>query len=182
MTIRKYALWLGLVPLALGATFFTACGGGDDDDDGGNDSSSNSSKNDNDDKDTKSDDKGDTKASSADEKFVSDLCKIGATFARDLDKAEPPANADDLGNLTKPFEKFAEDFDDLKPPKDLKDWHDQASKALNDLVKALKDGDFEAMAEADQPFPELPDAARERFEKLAEKDKDCQEAENLFGE
>lgn len=157
--IRKYALWLGLVPFALGATFFAACG---DDDDGGSDRPG--------------------AGSGSEEDFVSDLCKIGAQFAKDIDEAEAPTDPEDLDSLTEPFEKFAEDFGDLNPPSDLEDWHSEASKSLDDLVKKLKDGDFEALAEADEPFPDLPEDARERYEKLAEDDEDCQEAEGLFSE
>ena len=157
MTLRKYALWLGLVPFALGATFFAACG--DDDDDGGSGGGGGS-----------------------DEEFVSDLCKIGAQFAKDIDEAEAPSDPEDLDSLAEPFEKFADDFEDLDPPADLKEWHSQSSKALNDLVKALKDGDFSALAEAEQPFPDLPQETQDRFEKLAEEDEDCREAEDLFGD
>ncbi len=158
MIKRRLALWLGLVPLTLGATFFAACGG--DDDGGGNGS---------------------------DEDFVNDLCKAGADFSRDLeslgddlaDESDPEKIAE---AVSEPFEDFANAFKDMNPPSDLEDWHEDASGSLDDAVNSLKDGDFDAGILGDDPIPEMPSDAQDRLTQLAEDNEDCQDAEFDFTE
>ena len=155
MKLRPWATWLSIGPLALGAMFFASCGG--DDDDGG----------------------GGGGGTGSDEKFVADFCKAAAKFSEDLDKLDPSkiTDVDKIGEtLAEPFEDFSDSFAKLKPPSDLKEWHEDASKALKDTVKALKDGDFENTLD-DNPFPEFPEKAAERLSKVAEKNDDCKDAE-----
>lgn len=162
MKPRSWAIWLSLVPLALGAMFFASCGG-DDDDNGGDDGGGSSSG-----------------GTGSDEKFVADLCKAAAKFSTDLEKIDPSkvTDVDKIGEtLAKPFEDFSNSFAKLKPPSDLKEWHSDASKALKDSVKALKGGDFENMLDDSSPFPELPKSAADRLTKIADKNDDCKDAE-----
>lgn len=159
MLNRKFALWLGLVPLALGAMFLAACGG---DDDGGGGGTGN------------------------DEDFVSDLCKASADFLADLEDVGDDIDPSDLDAaadaVAEPFEDFANKFKDLNPPGDLKDWHDEASDGLDDIVERLKDGDFESALSSADPLPELPEGPRERLTKIADDNEDCKEAGGFISE
>lgn len=168
MNFKRWVLYGSVAALALGAMAFTACGG-DDDDDSGSSSSSSSG------------------GTGSDEKFVADICKAGSQFSKDLEKATTS-----LGNtsdpkkaaqaLAKPFEDFANAFDKAKPPKDLKDWHDTASDKLKTAVAALKKGDLEAdIFTQDEPFPDPPKDAADRLSKIADNNKDCQDADFSFG-
>ncbi len=166
MSLKKLVLYASVATLALGAMAFSACGG--DDDDGGSSSSSSG-------------------GTGSDEKFVADICKAGAQFSKDLEKASANlGNASDPKKaaeaLADPFEDFAKAFDKAKPPKDLKDWHDQASKKLNEAVAALKKGDLESDIFTGEPFPDPPKEASDRLTKIAENNKDCKDADFSFGE
>ena len=100
--------------------------------------------------------------------------QLGLTDITDEDKA--------IEAMVKPFENFANAIDDANPPKDLKDWHDQTVETLDDVVKKLKDGDVEALSSfGDSPLPEPPADASERLQKIADKNKDCQDADFAFG-
>lgn len=163
MNIRKIAIWAGIVPVALGATLFAACGG---DDNGG----------------------GGGSGSGSDEDYVAAICKAGLNFTKDLEEVfkDPSALADEkkaMEKLADIFEDFANDFAKAKPPADLKDWHNDASKQLKDGVKQIKDGDLESgIFAGDTPFPEPPAEAGERLQKAAESNKDCIEADFAFTE
>jgi len=170
MNLKRWILYAGVATLAIGAMAFTACGG-DDDDGGGGDSGSSSSG-----------------GTGSDEKFVADICKAGAKFSKDLEKAT--AN---LGNstdpkkaaqsLAEPFEDFSNAFAKAKPPKDLKEWHDAAADKLKEAAASLKKGDLEAdIFTQDEPFPDPPKEASDRLTKIADKNKDCQDADFSFGE
>ena len=161
MLNTKFALWLGVAPLALGAMFFGACGGDDDDTIGGGG------------------------RSGSDEDFVDDFCKAGSDFAKDIqdigDDLSEETDPEKIGDaMSEPFEDFANAFKDLNPPSDLEDWHDDASKSLDNVVKSLKDGNFDAEALSDEPFPEMPKDAEERLSKLAEENEDCQDSDFDF--
>ena len=160
MLNRKFALWLGLVPLALGAMFLVACGGDDDDGGGG--------------------------GSGSDEDFVSDLCKASADFLADIESAGEDIDPSDLDAASKaiagPFEDFAGKFKDLNPPDDLEEWHNDASDSLDQIVQQVKDGDFESALGGTDPLPELPDGPRERLGKIADENEDCKEAGGFITE
>lgn len=161
MNIRKLAIWAGILPVALGATLFGACGGGDDGGSGG---------------------------TGSDEKFVADICKAGLDFSKALEEVfkDPSALTDEdkaIEKLGDAFEDFANAFAKAKPPADLKDWHSEASKQLKDGVKQIKDGNLEGgIFAGDSPFPEPPAEAGDRLSKIAENNKDCQEADFSFSE
>lgn len=162
MKPRKLFLLIGLASVALGVIVFAACGGGDDDDSGGGG------------------------GSGSDEAFVGGLCDAFLTFSTDLDKLfkDPSKLADEedaAKAFAEPFADLAKAFDKLKPPKDLQDWHDEASDALNKVAKDLKAGnaDSEVFA-SDSPFPDPPKEAGDRLSKVAEKNKTCQEADFDF--
>ena len=157
------ALLLGIAPFALGATFFAACGG-DDDDGGGGGGGGNGS----------------------DEDFVDGLCGAFKDFEDDFTKIF--ANPADLGDeedaakaMAEPFENLAKAFGDLNPPKDLEDWHKDASDALDDAAKQLKDGNFdEGIFAEESPIEEPPQAAQDRLEKLINDNEDCKDSNFNF--
>lgn len=159
MNFRKIAIWAGILPVALGATFFAACG---DDDDGGSGGTGN------------------------DENYVSSICKAGLDFSKAIEKifTDPEMLADEdkaMDKLADAFEDFSNAFAKANPPADLKDWHSDASKQLKDGVQQIKDGDLEGgIFAGDTPFPEPPAGAAERLEKIAETNEDCQEADFSF--
>ncbi|WP_322796396.1 hypothetical protein [Tepidiforma sp.] len=123
----------------------------------------------------------------SDEEFVADVCKAGAQFQKDLEAAfTKMASADSQEDAVKavaePFEKFANAFKDANPPSDLKEWHKEASNSLDDAVAALKKGNMDAeIFSSDTPFPDPPAGAAERLQKIAENNKDCQDADLFFG-
>lgn len=163
MKVRSLAIWLGILPIALGASFFAACGG--DDDDGG----------------------GGGGATGSDEKFVADICKAGAKFSKDLESVSSNISSTDpkeiAAKFAKPFEDFSNAFSKARPPKDLADWHKDASAKLKDAVAQLKKGDAESgFFAGDEPFPDPPKNAADRLEKIAGKNKDCQDADFSFGQ
>jgi hypothetical protein len=163
LSIRKYWKYLAITSLSIIALAFAACGG---DDDGGS--------------------SGTSGATGSDEKFVADICKAGKTFSDEITKLSSsitdPSKAADA--FAKPFETFAKAFAKAAPPKDLKSWHDDASKSLNDIVKKLKGGDLEEAFSAfdGDPFPDPPKSASDRLTKVAEKNKDCKDADFTFGQ
>jgi len=158
MNIRKLALRAGILPVALGAVVLAGCGG---DDDGG--------------------------GSGSDEDYVGAICKAGLTFSKDLEKAFSDTSllSDEdkaMDKLADIFEEFADDFAKAKPPSDLKEWHEDAVKELKAGVKSLKEGDMESgIFAGDSPFPEPPEDVAERLSKVAEGNKDCEEADFSFG-
>ncbi len=167
MSLKKWTLYLCIAMVAVASLALAACGGDDDDDDSGGSTSG---------------------ATGSDEKFVADICKAGAQFSKDLEKAtadlasvtDPKKAAEKLAD---PFEDFANAFQKAKPPKDLKDWHSDASDKLDDAVAALKKGDLEAdIFTQDEPFPDPPKDAADRLSKIADNNKDCQDADFSFGE
>ncbi|MGE0598505.1 MAG: hypothetical protein AB7J35_01595 [Dehalococcoidia bacterium] len=158
MKLRNYMMFAGILPMILGATLFGACGG--DDDDGGSGGGTGS-----------------------DEKFVADICKAGAKFSEAMDKLQKDLSSEtDFTKIAEkaaqPFEDFANDFSKANPPSDLKEWHDSTSDALKTAVKGLKDGDFSALDE--NLISEPPGDAANRLAKVAEDNKDCQEADLNF--
>ncbi len=86
--------------------------------------------------------------------------------------------------MAAPFEQLAKDFSKANPPKDMREWHSAATKSLNDIAKALKDAKgLDALsALGDDPFPEQPAGVEDRLGKIAESNKDCQDADFAFDE
>jgi hypothetical protein len=161
VSIRKLVIWTGLVPIALVAAAFAGCGGDDDGGSGG---------------------------SGSDESYVAAICKAGVEFSKALEEVfkDPSALTDEdkaIEKLSDAFEDFANAFAKAKPPADLKDWHEDAAKQLKDGAKQLKDGDLEGgIFAGDSPFPEPPAEVGERLSKIAETNKDCQEADFSFSD
>ena len=159
MNFHTLAIWTGFVPVALAATFLAACGGDDDGGPGG---------------------------TGSDEDFVADICRAGADFSKALQEvfSDPSALADEdkaIEKLSDAFEAFANDFAEARPPADLKEWHSESSKQLDDGVQQLKDGNLEGGVFAgDNPFPEPPAEAGERLSKIAETNEHCQDADFSF--
>jgi len=159
LATRRLGLFLGIAPLVIGAMAFGACG---DDDDGGGGSRSGS-----------------------DEEFVADLCAAMKQFDEDITKvfSDPSAFEDEdeaVEALSEPMRNLANAFEDARVPNDLRDWHEKASKALNDTVDKLESGDFDESTFEDDPFEDPPQDAVDRLQKLAEDNEDCQDADFDF--
>lgn len=161
MKLRKIGLLLGIAPFALGATFLGACG----DDDGGGGGGSGS-----------------------DEDFVAGLCDAFLVFQEDLqdlfsDLSDLEDEEEAAKAMAEPFEKLAESFEDLNPPSDLRDWHEDASEALNEAAEQLKDGNVDdGIFAGDQPFDDPPQDVQDRLQAIAEDNDDCIEADFTFDE
>jgi hypothetical protein len=144
-----------------------ACGGGDDD--GGS---------------------GGSRGAGNDERYVADICKAGKAFQEDFFAALAGVGSSQDPNkvveaLAKPLEEFAKAFDRANPPSDLKTWHEQTAKQLKDVVKQFKDSDnLDDLGEAfDEDLISSPPAgAAERLQRIAESNKDCQDAGFNFDE
>jgi hypothetical protein len=166
MNLKRWILYGSVAALALGAMAFTACGG-DDDDDGGSSSSSG--------------------GTGSDEKFVADICKAGATFFAKLEKLAPEiatkSEAEQAKAAAPAMEDFANAFAKANPPKDLKEWHDETAKTMKDAVAELKAGKTDGtFFSGDSPFSDPPEEAQARLSKIADGNKDCQDASFGFGE
>ncbi len=155
MPFHRFKLGAFLLPAVLAAGLLGACGGG-----------------------------GGGGGTGSDEQFVADVCKAGAKFQDDLTKLITKLTTIDseeeaAKEIAKPFEDFAASFKKAKPPADLKEWHTEAGKSLDQAVAALKKGDTSTFD--GDPFPEPPSGAADRLNKIAEKNADCQKAQ-LFSE
>jgi hypothetical protein len=123
----------------------------------------------------------------SDEEFVADICGAMLTFSKDVQKllSDPKTLEDEdeaVKALAKPFETLANAFEDADPPSDLRDWHRTASSELNKAAESFKDGDASALEEfEDAPIPEAPAAAQDRLQKIADSNKDCQDADFSLG-
>ena len=167
MKFKKFGLWSLMAALALTASLgLAACGGGDDDDDGGSG--------------------GGSGGTGSDEKYVSDLCKATLDFSKAIEKvSSDPSKLSSAGDISKafsgPFEDYAKAISKANPPKDLKEYHNQVVKTLNDASKAMKGGGgLEGLAALGNDFPEPPQATQDRLQKIADKNKDCKDADLSF--
>ncbi|MEO6397080.1 MAG: hypothetical protein ABIP13_01310 [Tepidiformaceae bacterium] len=168
MKIRKYTRWALLSAAALLAMVALAACGDDDDSSGGGNVIGG--------------------GSGGDEAYVADICKATQKFSDDISALtkDPTKLKDpnDIGALfAGPFETFAKSVSKAKPPSDLKDYHSQVVKTLNDASKQIKESkDLSALsALGDSAIPEPPTAAKDRIQKVAEKNKDCNDS-GLFGQ
>ncbi|MBA4180909.1 MAG: hypothetical protein C0506_10010 [Anaerolinea sp.] len=170
MKLRKIGVWAVLGAFALTAAIgLAACGGGDDDGgDGGGGGIASSG------------------GTGSDEKYVADLCKATLDFSKAMDKvtADPSKlnNASDISKaFSAPFEDYAKAVAKAKPPKDLKEYHDNVVKALNDASKAIKGGgNLDALGALGDDLPDPPQATQDRLQKIADKNKDCADADFSF--
>jgi hypothetical protein len=164
LKLRQLGLLLGIVPVALGAAIFAGCG--DDDDDGGG---------------------GGGARTGTDEQFVSDFCKALKDFQDSLSDTLSDPEALSEGEdavaeaLAEPFRDFADAFKDMRVPNDLKDWHSDATKALDQAADQLEDGKFdEGIFAEEEPFEDPPQDVQDRLQKLAEDNEDCKDADFTF--
>lgn len=172
MKVRKFTRWALFSAIAIVALMALAACGGDDSSSGP--SSSGPSKSGN-------------IATGSDENYVADLCKATKKFSDDLAAATKDPDklqgADDIGKLLgPPFEAFAKSVAKAKPPSDLKDYHSQVVKTLNDAAAKIKtSNDLSALSSlGDTSFPEPPQAAQDRLQKVADKNNDCKDAGFAF--
>lgn len=166
MSLKRWVLYACVATLALGAMAFAACGGDDDDSSSGGSTSSG--------------------GNGTDEKFVADICKAGANFSDAVQKllSDPTklaSEGDAAKALAGPMDDFANAFAKANPPKDLKSWHDDASKAMKDAAKELKAGKTDGtFFSGDSPIGDPPKEAQDRLTKIADNNKDCQKADLDF--
>ncbi len=154
MNLRKKVLWAAIVPFALGAFVLTGCGGS-----------------------------GGGGGTGSDEKYVAAICDAGLKFQNELLKLftdiDDDASDEDVAKaFAKPLEEFAKGVSNARPPADMKAWHDQTVKALNASVSEIKKGNLDALD--DDPIGDPPAAAAARLQKVAEKNKDCVDADFTF--
>ena len=167
MTVRKFTRWALFSAIAIIALMaVAACGG--------NDSTSSAP--------------GGGGGTGSDENYVADLCKATKKFTDDLASVtkDPSKLKDpnDIGKLfAEPFDTFANSVAKAKPPSDLKDYHSQVVKTLKDAAQKIKtSNDLSALSSlGDSSIPEPPQAAKDRLQKAAEKNKDCSETGFNFG-
>ena len=173
MKVRKFTRWAVFSAIATIALMALAACGGDDNTSGGAGSGPGSSGN---------------IATGSDENYVADLCKASKKFSDDLAAAtKDPSKlqaTDDIGKLFgPPFEAFAKSVAKAKPPSDLKDYHSQLVKTLNDAAAKIKTSkDLSALsALGDGTIPDPPQSAKDRLQKVAQKNKDCTDSGFDFG-
>lgn len=126
--------------------------------------------------------------SGSDSDYVAALCSATKKFSDDLAVVtKDPTKfqgADDIGKLFgPPFDAFAKSVAKAKPPSDLKDYHSQVVKTLNDAAAKIKTSkDLSALAAlGDSTIPDPPQSVKDRLQKVAEKNKDCTDSGFDFG-
>ncbi len=165
MRIRPFSRWLLLAPIAMFVLLIAAACGDDDS--------------------TSSNGGGSTSAgggTGTDEKFVGDICKAAKTFSADLEKVtkdpnvlKDPKKAVDA--VAGPFTTFSDAFTKANPPKDLKSWHDDASKKFKDYIDTLKkSNDISTAFSGGNPIPPPPKDAADRLQKVAASNQDCKDS------
>ena len=161
MTLRKLTRWALLSGIATIALLALAACGDDDSTTSG---------------------PGGSSGTGSDEQYVADICKAGKTFADDLATITKDPSKLDPSNLGKvfaePFDKFAKSVSKAKPPSDLKDYHSQIVKTLNDTAEQIKTSkDLSSLSSlGDSEIPDPPQAAKDRLQKVAEKNPDCKDS------
>lgn len=165
MTFRRTIL-AGLVPCVLGLTLLlAACGGDDDSGDSGGSTSS---------------------GTGSDEKYVAVVCKAFADFGDATTKAIKPSsikNEDDaIKALVGPIEDLVAAMAKASPPKDAKASHDETVKVFRAAAADLKKNGSKSTAFQDLETPKMDKDVSDRLDKVAAKNKDCQEADVTFSE
>lgn len=167
MTFRRTIL-AGLVPGVLGLTLLLAACGGDDDDSGGSGGSTSS-------------------GTGSDEKYVAVVCKAFSDFGDATTKAVSNAgsikNEDDaVKALVGPIEDLVSAMAKASPPRDAKASHDETVKVFRAAVADLKKNGAKSTAFQDLETPKMDQTVSDRLDKIAAKNKDCQEADVTFSE
>lgn len=132
-----------------------------------------------------------------DERFAGQVCAAGIEFFKAMEKlakelesksSGDDTSAEDFGEvfgklfegMMGPLADFLDAFAKAQPPKDLAEWHKQAGKAMQEVAKALRKGDFEALADFDDSsIAEPPAEPSARLEKAFARVKECKELEKL---
>ncbi len=115
-----------------------------------------------------------------DEDFVRGLCEASTELRGGVEKAVKDGSTSTDPNrvielLTVPIDTFVKAFDKLKPPKDLKTWHEVASKELQQTAETFrKEKKLTALASfSDSPVPNPPAAAKTRLKTAAVEIPEC---------
>ncbi|MCZ2108009.1 MAG: hypothetical protein LC118_00295 [Dehalococcoidia bacterium] len=168
MKIRTLLLSLSLAAIAAISLTAVACGGDDD-------SSSSSSS---------SSDSKPSSGTGGDEQYVATICKAAVKMQDSMDKVDLTKieSVDDaVKAMTGPLDQFIKDIKNAKPPKDAKEYHEAVVKKMSDAVASLKkDKDAAAFGEGFGDMPEPPAAVKERLQKVAKDNADCQKADFTF--
>lgn len=114
----------------------------------------------------------------SDASYVAALCKASKTFSDDMTKVtKDPSKLTDPKDIAKafvePFDAFAKAVSKAKPPSDMKEYHSQMVKVLNDIVAQLKSGNSDSMTTTFNDLPQPPQGLQDRLQKAAAKNTDC---------
>lgn len=148
----------GFSSLVLGVAIVAGCGG---DDDGGS-----------------------SGKTASDEEYVGAMCDSFNTFTEDLlgkvfaaaasGGSEEEAEKKALEAAEEVFKPLVDDMKAMGVPKDVREYHDEMVKQLEEVLKAIEDGDSAALENADFGEDlEIPADIQERLQAVAEKDEDC---------
>ena len=153
--LRWLAVALAAVVVLSLTALFAACGGDDDS------SSGSSSSNGKSDATKTSDSTGDKKTGDAnpgavsgtDKEYVKDVCVVFNTYMEAVFKAissDPSLSGDSDAIIKKigpPLEAFGKGVAKARPPKDVKKYHDELVKTVNDTAAKLKSGKIKSLSE-----------------------------------
>lgn len=116
-----------------------------------------------------------------DEDFVRGLCEASSALRAGVEKAvKDGAASTDPGKsvalMVAPVDAFVEAFGDLDPPKDLKSWHKDATKQLEQTADTFRnEKKLTALASFnDSPVPDPPAEAKARLQAAAKEIQECQ--------
>ncbi len=126
--------------------------------------------------------------SATDAAFVNGLCRAGKQFSDSLTQVlKDPAVLNNPKNLVAtlqgPYDQFAKAFAAVTPPPDLRQWHTDTVKALNDAASKVKQGQGldQLFSSGTQLVPRLPTAAAARLSALVASNPDCASSGLNFG-
>ncbi len=120
---------------------------------------------------------GDDGGSDGDEQYVSAFCGAMADFLK-AQQAPPGASGNSsqiLAAAARPFDELVKALEDADPPSDAREWHEGFVADMKKMTEALKKGDMSALEGFDD-IDEPPSKVDKRLSKVAEKNRDCQEA------
>ncbi len=119
-----------------------------------------------------------------DEEYVDDLCGAFQSLQENMDGLfeDLSGEADEqkvAEAFAEPFEEFLNELKKARPPADVKPYHDELVDSFEQTVKAIKDGDMNALDNTDD-VSDPPEDIQARLEKAAENNKTCQEVDFGF--
>ncbi len=114
-----------------------------------------------------------------DESYAAAICKAELNFRNELEKLSDESDDTEIAKtLVSALDNLTAAFERARPPSDGKPFHDQIVQFFKDARKQINEKGPDALADVEPPTP--PADVSARLEKIAQTNKDCQEANFSF--